>query len=319
MFGHLAFRRFRYAGPVIAGALLSASIEMIQLYTPSRQCSTVDLATNIAGSALGVLAGIVFEKLAGPLKIQLPFRSDRSALALVFCQAASLSFPLFPDTSLPDWERKIALFVHGPWLNPVALISAAASWFAIALMVRRPLWAWSLALLLPAQIFIATRQPAPVALLGAIVGLAACAAARRISFAAVGCGFLAVLLFRGLSPFHLISRAQEFGWIPFIGLLHTEWQYGIQVLLEKIFYYGTAVWLLRRAGLKWSRSIGYVCLVLAAVEVAQIHLPGRTPEITDPILALITGLGLLALEIPLHSPLDTALERPRPIGYHANS
>jgi hypothetical protein len=68
---HLAFRRYRvslvaFPGPVLLGGLLSALIGMTQLFVRGRHCSTMDLLDNVVGSALGVLAGVMFERIAGP-------------------------------------------------------------------------------------------------------------------------------------------------------------------------------------------------------------------------------------------------------------
>ena len=110
--------------------------------------------------------------------------------------------------------------------------------------------------------------------------------------------FLAVILFRGLSPFHFVAEAAAFNWIPFVATLLGDWQSAAGTLIEKIFYYGTAIWLLRAAGLKLLRSVIAVAVVLAAIEIVQIHLPGRTPEITDPVLAVLLGFVLATLSIP---------------------
>jgi len=142
----------------------------------------------------------------------------------------------------------------------------------------------------------------PVELLGAVAGIALCKL-RPINPA---WAFLALLVIRGLAPFHFTAASQPFGWIPFGALLETEWQYGIRILLEKLFYYGTAIWLLRRAEVRWTFVIAMVCMVLGAIEAIQTHIPGRTAEITDPVLALMAGVGLRVL-------------RRHPIGYHANS
>ncbi len=313
MSGYLAFRRFRWTGPILLGASLSACIEMAQLYTPGRQCSAVDLTTNIAGSALGVMAGRMFESMSGTIRPNLRRAADPSALALLYCWFASMLFPLFPDTSLPDWRHKALAFVHGPWLSPVSLISAAASWFAVATLLRRTTLrrpgAWLIAslTLIPAQILIATRQPAPVQLAGAAAGITVFLLFHRRMSAIPAWGFLGVLAIRGLAPFQPVALARHFGWIPFAGFLGAEWQYAIPILLEKLFDYGAAIWLLRDSGLRWSAAIGPVCAVLAVIEVAQIHLPGRTPEITDPLLGLLAGLGLIAIG------------KRRVIGYHAIS
>jgi VanZ family protein len=318
MSAFLAFRRFRHTGPIVLGAVLSGSIEMAQLFTPGRRCSTLDLLNNIAGSAAGVLAGMLFERIAGPVrKGAAEFRApDPSALASVFCWAASLVFPFFPVMNLADWDHKLAVFAQGPAFASIPLISAAANWVAVAYMIRAMrvrrirLWLAFSLLLIPIQFAIATRQPMPADLIGAVAGIVLFLVTENIpsgiSFAAWA--FIGVLTVRGLAPFHWDVHGQSFTWIPFGGFLNSEWQYGIQLILQKTFSYGAAIWMLRRAAMRWLAAIFIVCAVLAAIEVIQIHLPGRTAETTDPLLALLAGLGLRVLERPA-----------RTVGYHANS
>ena len=51
----------------------------------------------------------------------------------------------------------------------------------------------------------------------------------------------------------------------------------------------------RLAGRRLARAAIAVAVLLGAIEMIQIHLPGRVAEITDPVLALLlaTALGLL--------------------------
>jgi hypothetical protein len=242
--------------------------------------------------------------------------SDASAAALLFCWLASMIFPFFPLMSLPGWRHKLSAFVHGSVLSPVPLVSAAASWVAIAFMIRATrirrvrLWLLLSLFLIPAQFAIITRQPLPVDLLGAAAGIALFIFADGIpsAIAVAAWAFVGVLAIRGLAPFHWSSHGQPFSWVPFGGFLTTEWQYGIQLVLQKTFYYGAAIWMLRRAAMNWLPAICIVCAVLTGIEILQMHIPGRTSEITDPVLALLTGLGLRVLERPV-----------RAVGYHANS
>jgi VanZ family protein len=52
---------------------------------------------------------------------------------------------------------------------------------------------------------------------------------------------------------------------------------------------------LRAAGWRLARAAIAVAVLLSAIEVIQVHLPGRVAEITDPLLALLLAmtLGLL--------------------------
>ena len=104
-----------------------------------------------------------------------------------------------------------------------------------------------------------------------------------------------LLILRGLVPYHWSSVANPFSWVPFRGSLAANRDSGLLTLFQKCFWYGSAVWLLRAAGWRLARAAVVMALLLGAIEVIQIHLPGRVAEITDPLLALImaTSLGLL--------------------------
>ena len=121
---------------------------------------------------------------------------------------------------------------------------------------------------------------------------------RRRSRWAIGLatGFLLLIVVRGFAPFHFIARAQTFSAIPFLSVLTTEWIVGFPVYLRKSFEYGASIWLLRQAGLRLTSATLLVATLLAGIEVAQIYLPGRTPESTDPVLALILGLVIHLIE-----------------------
>lgn len=99
----------------------------------------------------------------------------------------------------------------------------------------------------------------------------------------------------GPRPYHWSSVSNPFSWIPFSGFLEANREFSMPTFLRKCFWYGSAVWLLRAAGWRLAAAALAVALLLGAIEVAQIHLPGRVAEITDPLLALILAatLGLL--------------------------
>jgi hypothetical protein len=106
---------------------------------------------------------------------------------------------------------------------------------------------------------------------------------------------VAVLL-DGLMPFRWEDPAMAFHWVPFEDMLASDWQSGFAILLRKAFVYGAAIWLFRRSGWRFASAMVLVALALAAIEVVQLHLVGRTPEITDPLLALLMTFVLAVLE-----------------------
>jgi VanZ family protein len=284
--------------------VLSTSIELTQLFEPARDASVVDIATNVIGSILGVFLAVVFEAIAEPAARSVHRRAtDQAALALLFTGAAYLVFPFFPVLGLYGLRLKLTAFAQAPVFDVTQFLSGLALWYAGGLLLRaaafRPAQVWlGISLLaVPAQFLIVGRQPLPAWAIGAVAGAVLFAwrgRSPRVSKAEAW-AFLLVILVRGLSPFHIMAASNAFTWIPFGGFLGDDWQAGIQVFLEKAFYYGTAIWLLRAAGTRLWQAAAIVAAVLACIEAAQIHLPGRTAEITDPILAILLAAGLAIL------------------------
>jgi VanZ family protein len=113
---------------------------------------------------------------------------------------------------------------------------------------------------------------------------------------ALAVAFTALLIVRGLAPFHFQVTHARFDWMPFNAMFRADWIVGLPVFLEKSFYYGAAIWLWRLAGWKLERATIFIAAILAAIEAIQLYLPGRTSEITDPLLAILLGFMLWLLE-----------------------
>jgi len=309
MSAYLALRRFQslaleVVGPVALGMLLSASVEMLQLFTPHRVCSTVDLISNTVGSALGVFAGFAFTEIANIPPTGPEFRvRDRGALALLFGWVASLLFPFFPVLWLSIWRAKLAAFVHAAPIDPIPMLLSAAEWFAVGRLLlgagaKSPLrWLLAMLLLAPAQFAILNHNPMPADFAGAALAavLFIFFGKRPYADRPAAIALLLAVTLRGLEPFHFEAVAQAFQWIPLKGLLTAEWQNSIPILLGKLFQYGASIWLLHRARTGILRSTAIVTVVLAAIEALQVWIPGHVAEITDPLLAVLLGMGLRVL------------------------
>ena len=68
--------------------------------------------------------------------------------------------------------------------------------------------------------------------------------------------------------------------------------------MEKIFFYGTTIWSLRFAGVGLKTATCIVAATLAGVEFLQLYMPDRTPDVTDPLLAVLLGLACHVLTSP---------------------
>ena len=73
-------------------------------------------------------------------------------------------------------------------------------------------------------------------------------------------------------------------------MLHADWPVAARLLLRKTYDYGSAVWMLRMAGMRFGLAAATVSIALAVLEAVQLRLPGRTPEITDPAAGAAGGV-----------------------------
>jgi hypothetical protein len=97
-----------------------------------------------------------------------------------------------------------------------------------------------------------------------------------------------------LEPFQFRAEGGAFGWIPFMGFMNGSINVDVMSFLEKFFLYGSLVWLLDRTGFRLRTSTICVAAILFATSWAETHLPGRSAEITDALMAVATG-GIIAL------------------------
>jgi VanZ family protein len=293
-------RRFRgtsaVAIAIAAGCGLSFTVEFIQRWAPARVPNVRDILTNTTGTAIGIaLSG------AWASYIRLQNRHERkvdpAAASLLLVMGAWLLFPFFPILGRTALLANIHAFRQSALLQPVRFAFMAAIWLlaghllkAVTLRGAVPVLG-AATLLIPAQMFIVSRHPTLSDLGGAIFGLLMFAFGTRLQVCAVL--LTVVVLVRGLMPVPAGVEPGTFSWVPFGSFLDQDWQTAARTLIEKVLFYGGTLWSLTHAGV--DRGIATIALgvLLAGIEIAQIGIPGRTPEITDPVLAALLGMVLL--------------------------
>ncbi|MGA2131080.1 MAG: VanZ family protein [Bryobacteraceae bacterium] len=308
IFAYLAVSRkssllARIGLPLGLALLLSSSIEMIQLFDDSRMCSLSDVASNVAGAAIGIACGALYRRAFDRLLSRDTASSllrPTGALLLLCCWLGYQIFPLFPSWGRTNLMRRIAVLRHSDLSSADTLI-VIAEWLVVACLIESILAGRTnrllalLLLLVPARLLIASRTLAWSDIVGAagafVIWL--CVPHRYIRRAAPTLLAFAVIVAE-LAPFHL-EGVRAFNWVPFRGYFRTDWQDGFVVLFRKSFWYGSTLWLWRAAGFRllWITTIVAVALFL--LEQAQVFLPGRTPEITDSVLAILMGVLLWIL------------------------
>lgn len=297
--GYLAFAGMRrrwlaFWAPVALGAALSVTVEILQVYERTRTTSLLDVYANTIGSAVGVLAGVVFSRLSRRLR-----GLDPAAILVLLFWAAYLTLPFLPAVAICLFGVRIPDLTRSVTSDGVRLAAAFSSWYTAGFLLDRaglrPAWIWLAGF---AAVMAAGMALSGFAVWSTALGMAAGVAAFAVPFpgrkAGAAVAMLALLLVWGLQPFRFQMLAGTFLWTPFGGFLDESWQRSGYLLVEKLFFYGAAVWSLNLAGLSM-RSAGWaVAGLLLGVELLQMFLPGRTAEITDPLLALVLALAFHA-------------------------
>jgi VanZ family protein len=313
IFGFLSCRQrrggfFSVLAATLLALIVSTGVELLQLCDATRTSSVFDVICNVIGAAIGIALGYFYsEQIAHTVERagHALSRGPAGALLLLACWISYQLCPLFPYLSRTAIREKFAALLHPATLSPAVAISTCIEWLALAALVesfagRRSarllpllLWVFSFRLL------IYGRTVTPAELIGAVV---ACFVWSRWLIhhsrraALVAWLVIAGLILQGLAPYRLQASPSSFSWIPFQAMLEGEQDTGLIVLLRKSFWYGAPIWLFRRAGHGIWLPACAVAGLLALIEFAQRYLPGRTPEITDPLLALLLACVLRLLE-----------------------
>ncbi len=264
--------------------------------------SLSDLATNTAGAAVGAVLALELAPAIIPLLHRQARRASPEALLLLACWGAYQLYPFFPILSSMRLLEVAQEAIAARAFSPVPIWAAAAEWFAAALALEailgrlRASWLAGAMVLGGLRIFMPLRSLALDEVTGAALALLAWVILppkRRLP-AGLWMALSAILLVE-LAPFHFVRHAAPFSWLPLGASFESERSHALVILLRKAFLYGAAIWLLVRSGISHPVAGGGLTVAMLILETVQRYLPGRTPEITDSLIAVAMAAGLWAL------------------------
>jgi hypothetical protein len=293
----------------VLGGALSFFIECTQTFIAGRDTSVFDLVLNTFGTFAGACAGWVdwhrrlgsgFARASG---------SDRPpSLFPLLMLGAWLGLRLFPYVPTLDFQHvKDAI---KPLLTGAIVPVDVLRYFVVCLVVGRLLQAFltpTRALLampllvlgvIAAKPFLMTRELN----LSEIIGTAAAVATwiavlARLPYrtSLLAAALAVVIVVQGLMPFSF-TGGHGFSFVPFKGFEGGSMAVNLQSFLEKIFLYGSLIWLLVESKVRIGFATVMTAVLLTMVELMQTNLAGRVSEITEPLLAVILGCVLYSLE-----------------------
>lgn len=282
--------------------LFAVLVQFAQIFIAGRVPSMLDVVFNLIGLGAGLIAAFCLRGFLKRFPMALP--------PIVFMLlGAFLIYQLIPFVPSLDWglikgNLKSSLAASENF-SLESMLRYLAYWFTLGAVFlagardqNRTGWIFGLLLLgaftvFPLRILILKNDPTLAQFLGALLGsmlfLALTKLREKRIYLAIGL-ILLVLLNNGLTPFIIRDEAQMISLMPFGGFLSGSMLANLIALSWKLFIYSQLIFLLIVAGLAPWRAGGAVAILLMAMEAAQIFLASGTPEITDPLLAILLGL-----------------------------
>jgi len=310
----LVFRR-KYPGPAAVavatafGFLFSVSMELLQVYVPGRDPSLSDVLTNTIGAAAGAAFAIYFEARLRRLGERRAGQLRLASLLLLLVWFLYQLYPFFPAIGFRHLRQGLALLLHNRGVSVVETWANCAEWFAVGLALdtvfarMRTSWLAIAMLCVPAQLFVADRLVTVSEIAGSLAALALWHFVRpgsRPRCCAWMLGF--AILLRQLQPFYFLAVPQPFSWVPFQATFMSNRLAAVVIIARKTFDYGATILALRCTGIPLVVAGLIVIAGLGVTEAVQTYLPGRSPEITDPLLALMLMLVLWAVSRRVSKP-----------------
>jgi glycopeptide antibiotics resistance protein len=293
---------------ILLGALLSFTVEYLQQLTFNRVSSALDLALNTISTMIGACIGRIFQidEIHVP-QIVKPNSPHAIPVFLIGLWFAFHAIPFIPNIGIYKLTHRILELSEMQYtLNGVAFWVAGylIVFLALRALIRENLFWWALIILTSTSLIarlIFLNQHLSVdeclGLIGAFI-LIVCTIKIPLALLAKPAFHLIwiLLLIAALGPFTFTDNAQSFHWIPFAGFLEAGSEHGYVSFILKLYIYTGTFWLAVLGGMRLKNAVIILLYVTTLSEYLQRYLPGRTPEITELLMVLISALVVLVMQ-----------------------
>ena len=299
--GTQRFGAWRGLALLLASSVFAFVIQVLQAYLPSRQPALADVLWNSVGAALGIAIGLVAERYVRSLP-QIAWPRSRIVLVLIVAWVTAELWPFVPALDWSEIKEKLRPLILSPNLSVASAAYHLVSVAVLGMMLESlesPMHATrSLALLvagvLGAKLLLWASPPSLSFVVGTVLGLVLWALlGNRLGQRASGV-LLAALIFaftlRSFVPFELRDAPAPFKWVPFASVLEGEMGVNLRSLAASVFAFGAMLWLVDRVGGRITGVTVALAVWVLLIEVGQMWIVGRAPDITPPLLVIATGV-----------------------------
>ena len=283
---------------IVSGVFLALGLQVLQFFLPSRVPTAGDALINLTG----ILAGCGAAIYVSSRRVRRWFASHyipeySPTLVLLILWAAMTFFPYIPSLDWQNIKDGLKAVIQKD-ITFSGMVWYLATW-CICLYSARKVFQqhWSLFRLLllvggflVLEVLVIRNTLSPNSVIVIPLAIVITQWLRAEVVAVVILAALLVSLFaRSLFPLEAASPDQSFSLIPFSGFLSGSMWYNILTLLEKLLLYSGLVYFSYRLIGNWLVATVAITGLLLTIEIMQLFVGDHTPELTDPILAIILG------------------------------
>tara|TARA_B100000745_G_scaffold138802_1_gene90680 strand:+ start:1070 stop:2179 length:1110 start_codon:yes stop_codon:yes gene_type:complete len=282
---------------LVFGLLLAHTLQVLQIFLPTRIATTADTLFNWLGIGGGLMLGVVLGHPTWRTTTQRYVFA--TPLLLFLAWLIGRLFPFVPDFSWHNIESSIAPVLNTKHFHWKPFIIDSVSWLvAIYLLseITKQRLDWVKAILFVCAVFFLEVLAAGNVitinnLIAAILAITLWTGVRhsRVEVTVAPLVMLSILAL-GILPFHWLGYAKAFHWLPFGMFLSGSSWANVVHILESCFLLGGAIYVIYRLGFSWFVSSCFVISSLVLLEILQLYLATHRPDISEPLLALVLAL-----------------------------
>lgn len=307
-------------------SVFAFSLQIAQIWLPSRSAALADVMWNVVGMALGMAMGRLVGKRSPAGGRLFPSVALVPSLILFLWLLTEL-LPLVPSL---DWQKfKDALkplLLTFDFSFPAMLLHAAGVMVAGSALIaldRRPAgWlAGALMLVLAGKLAIVNLNLDASLLTGLLAGYAGCLfvslrSEKKTVDAAAFWLLLTAGTIAGITPFSPASGG-TFNGIPFATMLRGSMEISVQGLTQSLFIYISLLWLAQKMGGSLKAAAVGLAIWTSLIELTQMYWLGRTADVTEPLLVLLLSWGMSVTPKAV-TPIASIAARSSVSGRHKN-
>jgi VanZ family protein len=275
---------------------LAVGSQLAQFLIPSRSPSLFDLYGNGLGFLIGVVAAyfVRLRTAIGESKARFPVSS---AMILLGLWVSARLLPFVPTINWQSYKESVKPLLLTPRFVWSEFLLVTVCWLVAAHLAKSILgYQWrsrylpmSIVVILTLEVIIVKNE---IALTGVCAGMAATllwfGKFRYMENKPAVLAWLLLVVFAIDAIFPIAIRTQPvfFNWLPLSGFLQGSMLINAVALVQKLFVFGSVLWLLKESRVLSLTTAATITAIVAVIEVGQIWIAGKAPELTDPLLVL---------------------------------